>query len=82
MFLANDSLLTNAESAAPPAEPASKGTFDAGFLDDGAPPLDLYPNRKLWWDCEPVLQSKEQERKPPHLQQGAPDFYPNHGRGP
>jgi hypothetical protein len=21
-------------------------------------------NRKPWWDCEPVLQSKEQERKP------------------
>jgi hypothetical protein len=21
--------------------------------------------RKPWWECEPVLQSKEQERKPP-----------------
>src|SRR5262252_7823164 len=27
--------------------------------------LDRVPvNRKPWWDCEPVLQSKEQERKP------------------
>jgi hypothetical protein len=24
----------------------------------------LYPDREPWWDCEPVLQSKEQERKP------------------
>jgi hypothetical protein len=32
--------------------------------------------RKPWWDCEPVLQSKEQERKP-HLKRGAPVLYPN-----
>src|SRR5262245_66134915 len=25
---------------------------------------DFYTDRKPWWDCEPVLQSKEQERKP------------------
>jgi hypothetical protein len=36
-----------------------------------------FGKRKPWWDCEPVLQSKEQERKPPHLQRGAPDFYPS-----
>jgi hypothetical protein len=31
--------------------------------------------RKPWWDCEPILQSKEQKRKPPR--RGAPAFYRN-----
>src|SRR5215471_21193881 len=34
--------------------------------------------RQPWWECAPVLQSKERETETPHLQRGAPDFYPNH----
>src|SRR5215469_7042894 len=33
--------------------------------------------RQPWWECAPVLQSKERETETPHLQRGAPDFYPN-----
>src|SRR5215469_57172 len=33
--------------------------------------------RQPWWECAPVLQSKERETETPHLQRGAPAFYPN-----
>src|ERR1700685_1742459 len=36
---------------------------------------------KPWWDCEPVLQSKEQERKPPTYSGARPTSIPITGSG-
>ena len=42
-----------------------KPRFQTGPGKPGRPGLwGGFGNRKPWWDCEPVLQSKEQERKP------------------
>ncbi len=38
-----------------------KPRFQTGPGKSGRPG---FGKRKPWWDCEPVLQSKEQERKP------------------
>src|SRR6266478_6248905 len=42
-----------------------KPRFQTGPGKSGRPGLyGGFGKRKPWWDCEPVLQSKEQERKP------------------
>src|SRR5450631_97278 len=42
-----------------------KPRFQTGPGKSGCPGLQGgFGKRKPWWDCEPVLQSKEQERKP------------------
>src|SRR6267142_6473092 len=42
-----------------------KPRFQTGPGKSGRPGLEGgFGKRKPWWDCEPVLQSKEQERKP------------------
>src|SRR6266849_5713878 len=42
-----------------------KPKFQTGPGKSGRPGLQGgFGKRKPWWDCEPVLQSKEQERKP------------------
>jgi hypothetical protein len=35
-----------------------------------------FGKRKPWWDCEPVQQSKEQERKPPTYSKARPTSIP------
>src|SRR5215475_1194648 len=35
-----------------------------------------FGKRKPWWDCAPVLQSKEQERKPPTYSGARPTSMP------
>ena len=47
------------------------------FLTSKSPYKGGVGKRQPWWECAPVLQSKERETETPHLQRGAPDFYPN-----
>jgi hypothetical protein len=39
--------------------------------------LGGFGRREPWWRWELVRQSKEQERYPPNLHRGGPDFYPS-----
>src|SRR6266851_1329159 len=55
-----------------------KPRFQTGPGKSGRPGLyGGFGKRKPWWDCEPVLQSKRAGAETPHLQRGAPDFYPS-----